>query len=128
MTSCVCNVMERLLKDKIFAHLTKHHLINDSQHGFLSHRSCLTNLLDFLNYLHSNIDKGESVDTIYLDFQKAFDKVPHKRLLVKLRGYGLDNNIISWIESWLSNRRQRVVLNGCTNCTSSWSEVDSGVP
>ena len=91
----------------------------------MSYLQFLSLLLDTLNYLHSNIDKGESVDTIYLDFQKAFDNVPHKQLLVKLRGYGLDDNIISWIESWLSNRRQRVVLNGCT---SSRSEVDSVVP
>jgi len=88
LTSCVCKIMKRIIKDRMLEHLMKHHMINDSQHGFLPQRSCLTNLLDFLDYVHRNVGKGEDVDTIYLDFQKAFDKVPHKRLLVKLRGYG----------------------------------------
>ena len=85
----------------------------------------MTNLLDFLNYVNSNVDKGEAVDAVYLDFQKAFDKVPHRRLLVKLRGYGFVEDIVSWIEGWLRNRLQRVVLNGCM---SSWCQVVSGVP
>jgi len=125
LTSCVCKVMERVIKDKVLEHLTRHQLINDSQHGFLPQRSCLSNLLDFLSYVQPIVDGGEAVDAIYLDFQKAFDKVPHKRLLVKLRGYGLGGDIIGWIEGWLNDRHQRVVLNGCA---SGWSEVVSGVP
>ena len=61
------------------------------------------------------IDRGYPVDVIYLDFQKAFDKVPHKpkRLLMKLAAHGITGNVLKWTENWLSNRKQRVVLNGC---------------
>ena len=57
-------------------------------------------------------DEGYQIDTIYLDFRKAFDSVPHKRLLVKLKGYGFDGMLLKWIEDFLSERRQRVILNG----------------
>ena len=60
------------------------------------------------NYL----DSGYPVDVIYLDFQKAFDKVSHQRLLMKLAAHGLGGDILQWIGNWLSNRKQRVVLNG----------------
>ena len=65
------------------------------------------------------------MDVIYLDFSKAFDKVPHKRLLLKLKAMGTGGKVLQWIEAWLENRRQRVVLNG--EC-SDWEEVTSGVP
>ena len=65
------------------------------------------------------------VDAIYLDFQKAFDKVPHRRLVTKLQGYGVGPFVTSWISNWLSNRSQRVVLNGSS---STWKNVKSGVP
>ena len=58
------------------------------------------------------IDEGSPVDIIYLDFQKAFDKVLHQRLLVKLKAYGIGDDIINWIEQWLIYRRQRVVVDG----------------
>ena len=56
------------------------------------------------------IDKRSSVDIIYLDFQKAFDKVPHQRLLLKFKAHGIGDSIIDWIEQWLTDRRQRVVV------------------
>ena len=65
------------------------------------------------------------MDVVYLDFQKAFDKVPHCRLLTKVRALGIDGEIVSWIERWLSKRRQRVVVNGHA---SEWIPVSSGVP
>ena len=58
------------------------------------------------------IDVGSPVDIIYLDFQKAFDKVPHLRLLLKLKAHGIGDSIIDWIEQWLTDRRQRVVVDG----------------
>ena len=67
-------------------------------------RSCLTNLLLNLEEITSLIDEGHAVDQIYLDFQKAFDKVPHQKLLLKLRRAGISGNALSWIESFLSNR------------------------
>ena len=108
-------------------HLEKHCLIKESQHGFVRKKSCLTNLLVFMeevtNYLD---DPGYPVDVISLDFQKAFDKVPHQRLLMKLAAHGLGGDILQWIiGNWLSNRKQRVVLNGQY---SDWTDVLSGVP
>ena len=65
------------------------------------------------------------VDVFYLDFSKAFDRVPHQRLLSKLKAHCIDGDIFNWIRSWLSNRKQSVVLNGCQ---SHWTKVPSGVP
>ena len=58
------------------------------------------------------MDDGSPVDVNYLDFQKAFDKVPHQRLIRKLKSHGIGNSIINWIEHWLTDRRQRVVVDG----------------
>ena len=63
----------------------------------------------FLEEITKWIDEGSSLDIIYLDFQKAFDKVPHQRLLLKLKGNGIGDGIIDWIEQWVTDRRQRVV-------------------
>ena len=71
------------------------------------------------------VDEGSPVDVIYLDFQKAFDKVTHQRLILKLKSHGMGNSIINWIEQWLTDRRQRVVVDGEV---SSWKSVLSGVP
>ena len=78
--------------------LVKHKLLNSSQHGFLKARSCLTNMLCFLEEITKWIDVGSPVDIIYLDFQKAFDKVPHQRLLLKLKAHGIRDSITDWIE------------------------------
>ena len=71
------------------------------------------------------LDKKKPVDVIYLDFSKAFDKVPHARLIKKVRSMGFGSQITSWLEDWLSGRTQRVMLNGSY---SNWSDVCSGVP
>ena len=71
------------------------------------------------------IDTGYPTDVIYLDFSKAFDKVPHKRLLLKIRSLGIGEKISDWLEDWLTDRRQRVVVRGCE---SDWLPVKSGVP
>ena len=105
--------------------LIKHKLINPTQHGFLKAKSCLTNLLCFLEEITKWVDDGSPVDVIYLDFQKAFDKVPHQRLISKLKSHGMGNSLINWIEQWLTDRRQRVVVEGEV---SSWKSVLSGVP
>jgi len=125
LTSVVCKVLESIIKDKIEEYLYKFDLIVGSQHGFVKSKSCLTNLLEFLEYCSCNLDQGRAVDVIYLDFQKAFDKVPHKRLLLKLDAIGICGKLYKWIESWLLQRQQRVLLNGVT---SKWSLVKSGVP
>ena len=74
----------------------------------MTRKSCLTNPLNFINFAHNSTDKGEPVDAIYmyLDFQKAFDKVPHQRLMLKLNAYGIGRRILSWIGNWLNNSSQ----------------------
>ena len=81
LTSILCKILESMIKDKIVEHLQVFNLINDSQHGFMKGRSCLTNLLEYLETVTKLLDEGVPVDVIYLDFSKAFDKVPHARLL-----------------------------------------------
>ena len=125
LTSHICKVMESIIKDKMIDHLNKFDLINLTQHGFLSRRSCLTNLLDFLETVTNYVDCGYPVDVIYLDFQKAFDKVPHKRLMLKIQSLGIVAKVHDWIKDWLIDRKQRVVLTGNS---SEWINVISGVP
>ena len=125
LTSVICKLLERLIKDHMVGFLVKHKLLNSSQHGFLKARSCLTNMLCFLEEITKWIDVGSPVDIIYLDFQKAFDKVPHQRLLLKLKAHGIGDSITDWIEQWLTDRRQRVVVDGEV---SNWKSVLSGVP
>jgi len=106
-------------------HLETNNLLKDSQHGFRRKRSCLTNLLSFFDEVTDMVDQGMPVDVVYLDFQKAFDKVSHAKLLQKLRRYGIRGKTANWIEDWLCGRRQRVVVEGSK---SGWERVWSGVP
>ena len=125
LTSIVCKLMETIIRDNMVKFLEDNAILNNSQHGFRNKRSCLTNLLDFFYYIFNVYDESKSVDVVYLDFQKAFDKVPHKRLLKKLQTHGITGNLRNWLEDWLSERKQRVVLNGVS---SRWLKVKSGVP
>ena len=77
--------MESVIRDEMVNHLDKHNLISDSQHGFRKGYSCTTNLLTFLENVTEEINNNHSFDTIYLDLAKAFDKVPHQRLISKLK-------------------------------------------
>ena len=125
LTCLLCRILESILRDQIILHLQKYNLIAKSQHGFLPHRSCLTNLLEFLEVITKLVDEGHSVDVMFLDFSKAFDKVPHMRLMSKVRYHAITGSVDNWIEEWLNNRKQRVVLNGKE---SEWIDVLSGVP
>ena len=125
LTSLVCKTLESIIKDRIVEFLDENDLIRDSQHGFRKNRSCLTNLLEFFDMATESFDRGKQFDVAYLDFSKAFDKVPHKRLCLQLKCHGINGEILEWIENWLLGRQQRVLLNGCR---SEWKEVLSGVP
>ena len=125
LTCVVGKVMESLVRDKIVEHLERNSLIRPSQHGFMAGRSTATNLLVYMEALTKLMDEEHAVDVLYLDFAKAFDKVPHKRLLEKCRGLGLEGKVLEWIRVWLEDRKQRVVLNGEE---SEWTDVLSGVP
>ena len=125
LTSQLSKILESILKDQIVAHLDKNNLIRESQHGFRKGRSCTTNLLTFLEYVTKHLDGREPVDAVFLDFSKAFDKVPHARLLAKVRAHGIDGKVAEWIAAWLSGRRQQVCVRGRR---SGWRRVLSGVP
>ena len=125
LTSICCKLMESCIKDAIVEHVEKNNLLRNTQHGFSKGRSCTTNLLDFMEKVTDYVDKGFPVDIIYLDFAKAFDKVPHLRLAEKLKAIGIEGHILEWIKSWLSDRRQKVRVYGSE---SQWEQVLSGVP
>lgn len=125
LTSVPGKLLESIIKDRVVAFLDKHKLINESQHGFRAGRSTVTNLLEFYHQILQSLDNSGAVDIVFLDFKKAFDKVPHRRLLAKVRALGIGGDVARWIESWLADRRQRVVANGVS---SGWSLVTSGVP
>ncbi|MCG8047037.1 MAG: reverse transcriptase domain-containing protein [Candidatus Thiodiazotropha endolucinida] len=125
LTSVPGKTMEKIIRDALVNHMTEKKLFSTAQHGFIKGKSCTTQLLEFLEDTSQAIDQGDSVDVVYLDFKKAFDKVPHQRLLKKLQGYGISGHIHEWVKDFLSDRKQRVVVNGSQ---SDWSNVSSGIP
>ena len=125
LTSVICKIMEKLVKVQVVKFLTEKSLISKHQHGFMSKRSCTTNLLEAMDYSTKAISDKNSLDILFIDFEKAFDKVPHKRLLLKLSKYGIEGKILNWFEAFLNHRKQRVVLG---EAISDWKEVKSGVP
>ena len=100
-------------------------MVKNSQHGFTKGKSCVTNLISFYKSVYEAADNNNNYDIIYLDFSKAFDRVPHERLLRKVKAHGIEGRVFEWIKAWLSNRTQRVVVNGEK---SGWGNVISGVP
>ena len=125
LTCIPCRLSEKFVREEIMDHMNLNNLFNNSQFGFRSKRSCILQLLDVFDDWVRAYDEGYQIDTIYLDFKKAFDSVPHQRLLKKLKGYGFGGSLLKWIENFLSDRRQRVVLNGEE---SEWKSVTSGIP
>ncbi|KAK3790961.1 hypothetical protein RRG08_039822 [Elysia crispata] len=83
------------------------------------------NLLEVINKWTEALDEGKPIDAVYLDFAKAFDSVPHQRLILKIDSYSITSKVQSWIRAFLTNRRQRVSISGSV---SEWSPVTSGVP
>ena len=125
LTSQVCKLFEKIIRDRMTEFLMENRLFSNCQHGFRVGRSCLTNQLDALEDWTSYVDNHEPFDVVFLDFRKAFDSVPHERLLHKLHQYGIRGKLLGWIEAFLTGRQQRVVVNGVR---SEWVEVVSGVP
>ena len=118
-------MFERIIQKKIVEYLEDNSLLSCNQHGFRKGRSCLSELLSHFNDLFENLGNNMDSDTIYLDFSKAFDKVDHALLIKKLRLYGIEGKLLKWLESFLSNRVQKVVVDGQH---SEVTAVVSGVP
>ena len=125
LTSICSKVMEHIIYHTIIEHLNSNNILIENQHGFRSQHSCVTQLIALVEDLLFAMNHQKQIDVILLDFSKAFDSVPHQRLLKKLQHYGINNNIYNWIETWLTQRSQRVVLNGISSPPVS---VQSGVP
>ena len=120
LTSIVCKVLEHILHSSVMNHFDRHKILTDNQHGFRARYHVYPNS----SQPYTMSSKGQ-VDVILLDFAKAFDKVPHQRLLHKLDYYGVRNSTLCWIESYLHHRKQSVLLDGTK---SSEANVLSGVP
>jgi len=115
LTSLICKIIWKPYCEtiEIVRHLENNRLIHESQHGFRRGRSCLTNIVAFLDKVTDVVDKSSGdVDVVFIDLAKAFDKVPHKRLLIKLKDHGIDGKVLQWIENWLKGRKQRVHVKG----------------
>ena len=125
LTSHIVKIYERILRKKMVIHMERNGLFCQSQHGFRSGKSCLTQLLHHLDDIIDALTSGNDMDAIYLDYAKAFDKVDHKLLLRKLYLYGFSQKVIKWIESFLSHRFQKVVVDGFTSIIAL---ILSGVP
>ena len=126
LTSQVMKLMERLVLDALWIHIrdNDNDIISCDQHGFQSGFSCVTQLIEcLLDWAHTYGNRQQT-DIIYLDFSKAFYTVPRKRLIYKLSKLGIKGSVLRWIESFLADRRQRVVLR---NGISHWLPVTSGV-
>ena len=120
-----CKVMESLVRDRMVKHMEAGGLFAPDQHGFTKGKSCPTNLLETLEWWTDALDNGYGVNAIYLDYQKAFDTVPIKRLVLKLKAYGIRGHVAEWIEELLTARRMRVAVRGTL---SKWVSITSGVP
>ena len=118
-------ILERVIRKQIIAFMTKRCVFNSSQHGFREGRSCLSALLTVYDNIMLTLNSSCSIDMIYLDFAKAFDKVDHNILLHKIKAIGIQGKLGIWIKNFLSNRTQHVrLLGGKSHCSS----VISGVP
>ncbi len=125
LTSICCKSLEHIIHHHIINHLETLGILSDAQHGFRKRRSCETQLNITVDDLARGLNNGKQIDAILLDFSKAFDKVPHQRLRLKLEYYGVRGNTLEWISSFLNGRTQRVL---CGGSVSKPADVDSGVP
>ena len=126
LTCICCKLLEHVVVRSIMTHLETNQILYDWQHGFRVNKSTETQLVTLIHELSKNSDQEKQTDIVVLDFSKAFDKVSHRHLaLKKLKYYDIEGKILDWINSFLSNRMQRVVLEGSISENVS---VTSGVP
>ena len=125
LTCILCKMLESMVRSEVLTHLLTNNILSKRQFGFINGRSTTMQLLHFLDLCVQSIVQGKVVDTVYFDFKKAFDMVPHKRLIAKLEAYGIKGKILNWIKEFLSGREQTVIVNGEK---SSAGRVTSGIP
>ena len=125
LTPILCKILESFIRDEIQNYMEELKLYTKCQHGFRRKKSCVTQLLEVIEDFTSFIEEKQTFDTIYLDFKKAFDSVPHVRLIKKLEAYGITGTLSKWVENFLQNRTQKVKVG---EETSNISKVISGIP
>lgn len=125
LTSIVCKVIEKIIRNHIVSYMEQNKQFSNKQYGFTKGKSTSLQLLTVLDEWTEALDSGKSIDCIYMDYKKAFDTVPHKRLIKKLQAYGIGEEMVEWIRQFLSDREQQVLCNGKQ---SNWHPVTSGVP
>ena len=125
LTCVACKIMESIIKDVVITYLLEKNLLSNCQLGFVSGRSVQLQLLSLLNHWTDILDSGHTIDVIYLDFKKAFDSVPHMRLLSKLHSNRFRDPLLGWLKSFLIGRRQRVCVH---DTVSLWHNVTIGIP
>ena len=125
LTAILCKMLEKFIRSTILQHILDNNLLSSRQFGFINGRSTTTQLLYFLDKCVNKIAEGGVVDTIYLDFAKAFDTVAHRRLLGKLQAYGIEGKLYDWIKEFLTGRSQVVRVNGSSSISAA---VVSGIP
>ena len=125
LTSISCKLLEHIVHSNIMDHFDKFETLNNDQHGFRQKRSCETQLITTINDFSKCLNSKGQIDAILLDFSKAFDKVDHEGLLLKLENLGIRGSLLNWVRSFLINREQGVLVEGKI---SSHKRVLSGVP
>ena len=125
LTSICSKCLEHIVRSNVMDHFDQLKILTDSQHGFRKNRSTVSQLITTTHDLLTSLEKGGVRDVVFLDYSKAFDKVPHKRLLHKLKFYGVRESTNQWISSFLENRTQLVLVDGTA---SPSAPVLSGVP
>ena len=125
LTSISCKLLEHIVHSNVMDHLDNYNYLNNAQHGFRQRRSCETQLINTINDFSNCLNQKGQLDAILLDFSKAFDKVDHEGLILKLQHAGLNKNLLDWSRSFLFNRTQRVVVEGTVSASQP---VLSGVP
>ena len=112
LTSICCKLLEHIIYSNIMDHLDQHSVLSDKQHGFRSKHSIETQLILTTHDLSKYLNNKSQIYMIIMDLSKAFDTVPHSRLLNKLKRYGINNKTHAWITKFLTCREQRVVVSG----------------
>ena len=120
-------IFEKLVFDSLYPYLVSNNLITKNQSGFIPKDSCTNTLLFLINEIHEAFEDPKSLEVraVFLDISKAFDKVWHEGLLFKLKQNGVSGKLLSFFKSYLSNRKQRVAINGFY---SEFASIESGVP
>ena len=125
LTSISCKTLEHIVFSSIMEHVDTHKILNHFQHGFRKQHSCETQLVNTVEDLARCLEERQQLDLLILDFSKAFDVVSHRLLLGKLDHYGIRDQTLGWVTNWLTDRTQRVVVDG--ECSDD-APVLSGVP